>query len=142
MSIAWSAGLVLAATFISGAGIAHEGPNLLLPEDDFLVKWHQPHSTPPVQDWEIEVTPLDGSRRFWVDARVMQDDSCWAVQVPYDQPAYVRVRAIGGGGASNWSQVTSVPEPGFGVAGGAGAAALCALARRRRARDRPLPAIR
>lgn len=123
--------ITLIAWFTASPAQAHGGPNLLFPETDYIVKWHQPHGAAPVNDWDVEVNPIDGSGKFVIAAQVMPDDSCWSVNVPVTKPALVRIRAVSGNQVSHWSPVTSVPEPGFALASFLGVGLLSGLASRR-----------
>ncbi|MFO0689969.1 MAG: hypothetical protein U0900_14825 [Myxococcota bacterium] len=118
---------------------AHTAGVAIPPESDYMVRWHQPHYARPVNDWQIEVTPVaDPTRRFIANAQVAPEPSCWALSVPIAEPAQVRVRSVVGTQVSSWTRATVVPEPGLGVGVAAATGALALLARRdRRKRTRP-----
>jgi hypothetical protein len=123
--------ILLCVCIGGGPALGHSDPRLLPPEDAYLVKWYQPHGTLPVEDWEIEVIPVDHQgARFIAPAQVMPEDSCWALNVPIDEPAIVRIRSVYGNQRSAWSQSTSVPEPGFALSSFAAIALLASLPRR------------
>ncbi len=130
----WLAAVVGISTVgLAGSAWGHTAPVTIPPDSDYVVRWFQPHSVQPVEDWEIEVTPRSNTAaRFIATAQVMPDDSCWALNVPIAEPASVRIRSVSGSQVSAWSRTTSVPEPG--LAGGVAAATglLGQLARRRR----------
>lgn len=128
------AGLGLSTAWIATVASAHTLPVTIPPDSDYVIRWFQPHSVQPVEDWEIEVTPnRNPAGRFIATAQVMPDDSCWALNVPVAEAATVRVRSVSGSQVSAWSRMTTVPEPG--LAGGIGAATgLLGLLARRRAR--------
>ena len=66
-----------------GPTIAAAAPSLLPAESNYRVKWSQPDTTPPVANWEIEVTPVrNANARFVVGAQVTPQLSCWALNVP------------------------------------------------------------
>ncbi|MBK7948937.1 MAG: hypothetical protein IPK00_09380 [Deltaproteobacteria bacterium] len=138
-SVAALGGLVAAG--LTGAvpsAKAHTAGVPIPPENDYRIRWHQPHSARPVDDWEIEVTPVRSPvGRFIATAQVVPDESCWALNVPVAEPATVRVRSVVGSQVSSWTRPTAVPEPGL-VAGVTSASGLLALlarrSRRRRAR--------
>jgi len=116
----------------ASAASAHTGPHPIPPDSSYLIRWYQPHSEVPVNDWEIEVVPQrNPGGRFIASARVMADDSCWALDVPVAEQANVRMRSVVGSQRSSWSRWTAVPEPAGGAAAAAGAAGLVALGRRR-----------
>lgn len=130
--LAW----VGAATAVS----AHTAGVPIPPEGDFIIRWHQPHSVRPVDDWEIEVTPeLNPAGRFITRTRVVPEASCWALSVPVTESSIVRIRSVVGNQVSSWTRPTIVPEPGLaaGVASACGALVLLARrSRRRRSRTR------
>ena len=112
---------------------AHTAGVPIPPESDYMIRWHQPHSVRPVDDWEIEVTPTrNPAGRFIATAQVIPEASCWALNVPVTEPATVRIRSVVGTQVSSWTRPTAVPEPGLtgGVCTAAGALSL--LARRSR----------
>ena len=114
---------------------AHTAGVAIPPENDYRIRWHQPHSVRPVDDWEIEVTPVRSpAGRFIATAQVVPDESCWALNVPIAEPATVRVRSVVGSQVSSWTRPTVVPEPGLvgGVASASGLLALLARRSRRR----------
>jgi len=102
-----------------------------------MIRWHQPHSVRPVDNWEIEVTPVKSpTGRFIATARVMSEASCWALNVPIAEPATVRIRSVVGTQVSSWTRPTVVPEPGLSASVVSAASALALLARRARSRGR------
>ncbi|MFK7896627.1 MAG: hypothetical protein AB8G23_12375 [Myxococcota bacterium] len=136
----WNAALLglMAGLFVltaGGAAWGHSGASLLAPENDFVVKWYQPHGEIPVEYWDIEITTLEGARQTFIEqARVFQDTSCWGVEVPIDQRSRVRVRAVSNGQVTNWSGPTLVPEPGFVMSSAICVGGLVGLRRVRRLR--------
>lgn len=122
------------ATGLVGAAFsakAHTAGVAIPPENDYRIRWHQPHSARPVDDWEIEVTPVRSPvGRFIATAQVVPDESCWALNVPIAEPATVRVRSVVGSQVSSWTRPTVVPEPGL-IASLTSASGLLALIARR-----------
>ncbi len=112
----------------------HAEPAPLPPVAEYDIRWFQPHGESRVDDWDVEITPLDPRE----DVRVVQAladpdfESCWVMRVPADSPARVRIRAVQGGEYSSWSTYTTVPEPSLRIAVGLGVVLLAGLARRRR----------
>lgn len=130
-----AAGLVGAAPSAS----AHTAGVAIPPESDYMVRWHQPHSVRPVDNWDIEVTPIrNPAARFIARAQVVPEASCWALNVPVAEPATVRVRSVVGTQVSAWTRPTAVPEPGL-AAGTASAGGVLALLARRSRRRRSGP---
>ena len=123
--------IALVGLLAGAPAFGHSGPDLLFPESDYTVKWYQPHSEPAAEEWDVEVNPVDGSGRYVMAAQAMPDDSCWSLNVPIDQPAFIRMRSVSGEQVSNWTPVTSVPEPGFALASFLGVGLLSALASKR-----------
>jgi hypothetical protein len=108
-----------------------------------MVRWYQPHSARPVDNWEIEIaTKKRPTSPYVVSAQVMPDASCWALNVPVNEPATVRVRSVAGSQVSAWSRPTVVPEIGTGLGTLVASGALAALARRRRRGRRETPEAR
>jgi hypothetical protein len=131
---------VLVVMLGSGSAYGHDDPDPFPEEGDYRVKWYQPKSSPLIEDWEIEVTPIrDEKARFVTAAQVVPEPSCWALDVPIDEPATVRVRALYGNQVSPWSRSTTVPEPGFRVASLVSVALLGGLARRRARQIQRIP---
>ncbi len=96
-----------------GPTIAAAAPSLLPAESNYRVKWSQPDTTPPVTNWDIEVTPVrNASLRFVARAEVIAELSCWKVNVPVAEPAVVRIRSTTGTAVSSWSLNTTVPKTG------------------------------
>lgn len=131
MALGLAAVVLLAASAVS----AHTSAVLMPPGGDYLIRWYQPHSVLPVANWEIEiVTQRYPYSTYVVSAQVMPDESCWALNVPVNQPATVRVRSVAGTQVSSWSRPTVVPEPdstvGLLVAAGALASSAAASSRR------------
>jgi hypothetical protein len=127
----------LATAGLAGTASSHWEPVSIPPDSDYVVRWFQPHSVQPVEDWEIEITPRrDPSSRYIATAQVTPDDSCWALNVPIAEVATVRVRSVSGNQVSAWSRTTSVPEPGL-AAGLAAATGLLGCLTRRRPRAEP-----
>jgi hypothetical protein len=115
--------------------MGHTGAQLLVPENDYVVKWYQPHGEIPVEYWDIEITPIDGTPRSFIEeARVSPDRSCWGVDVPIDERARVRIRGVSGEQVSGWSGYTVVPEPAFALSCAVSVGMISLLAGRRFAR--------
>lgn len=130
-------GVGLATAGISGTAASHWDPVPIPPDSGFLIRWYQPHSVQPIEDWEIEIIPSrNPSARFIATAQVMPDESCWALNVPFAESASVRVRSVSGNQVSAWSRTTSVPEPGL-ASGLAAATGLLGWLTRRRPRTEP-----
>ena len=127
-----AAGIGLAAAGLPGTASSHWDPVPIPPDSGFLVRWYQPHSVQPIEDWEIEITPRrNPGSRYIATAQVMPDESCWALNVPIDEAATVRVRSVSGDQVSAWSRTTSVPEPGLATGLAAATGLLVCLTRRR-----------
>lgn len=126
-------GIGLLCLGVSGSAVGHTGASLLIPENDFIVNWYQPHGEIPVEYWDIEITPLEGSGgTFITEARVFPEESCWGVNVPTDRRATVRIRGVSGSQVSTWSAYTTVPEPAFTLSSAVSIGLLAMFARRRR----------
>jgi|JI10StandDraft_1071094.scaffolds.fasta_scaffold473291_2 hypothetical protein len=126
------AGVGLSTAWMASVASSHTAPVTIPPDSDYVIRWFQPHSVQPVEDWEIEVTPRSNTAlRFVATAQVMPDDSCWALNVPVAEPASVRVRSVSGSQVSAWSRTTTVPEPGLATGIGAATGLLGLLVRRR-----------
>lgn len=96
-----------------GPVIASAAPSLLPAESNYRVKWSQPDTTPPVTNWDIEVTPVrNANLRFVARAQAIPELSCWKVNVPVGEPAVVRIRSATGTAVSSWSLNTTVPKTG------------------------------
>lgn len=127
-------GLGVAVAGAAGAASSHTGPVSIPPDYDYVVRWFQPHSVRPVENWEIEIVPTrNPAQRFVTTAQVAPDDGCWALNVPIGEPATVRVRSVAGNQVSPWTRYTTVPEPSPSTALLPAALLLGAIARRRRA---------
>lgn len=125
-------GIGLASAGLSGTASSHWDPVAIPPDSSFLVRWYQPHSVQPIENWEVEITPhRNPGSRYIATARVMPDDSCWALNVPIAEAANVRIRSVAGSQVSPWSRMTSVPEPGLASAIAAATGLLGCLTRRR-----------
>jgi len=126
--------MALATLLGPSLAFGHDEPTPLPPAAEYVIRWFQPYGDPRVDDWDIEITPLDPDE----DTRVVQafpdadKKSCWEMTVPTLSPALVRVRAVQGGQNSSWSGYTTVPEPSLRIAVGLGVVLLAGLARRRR----------
>jgi hypothetical protein len=114
---------------------AHPGPEFLPPSDAYWLQWHQPSSPHPVEDWDVEVVPLDATRPSYITAAnpIRDVDSCWMMQISdYDGPARVRLRAVQDGQTSPWSRYRTVPEPSLSSAVMVGLLLLASARRQRR----------
>ncbi len=128
-------GLGLGMILAAGSGSAHTSSTSLPPDSGYLIRWYQPHGARPVNNWEIEVaTKLNPGNRYIATAQVMPDASCWALNVPVNEPATVRIRSVAGSQVSAWSRATTVPDVGLGVGTLSASGLLAALARRRQRR--------
>lgn len=109
-----------------------------------MIRWYQPHRVQPINNWDIEVTPINNPNgRFVASAQVIPDESCWALEVPVAEAANVRIRSrLSTGQVSVWSLPTTVPEPGLASGLLLGAGALAAVAGRAKRRRRAAPASR
>ena len=133
--------IVVFVAFGASIAAAHTSPVSIPPAPDYMIRWYQPHGARPVDNWEIEIaTQKRPGSPYVVSAQVMPDASCWALNVPVNEPATVRVRSVAGAQVSAWSRTTTVPEPGTAVgafiAAGALAGAASVAERRRRLRAR------
>lgn len=127
-------GLAVVVAGSAGAASSHTGPVSIPPDYDYVVRWFQPHSVRPVENWEIEIVPTrNPSQRFITRAQVTPDDGCWALNVPIGEAATVRVRSVAGNQVSPWTRYTTVPEPSASAALLPAALLLGSIARRRRA---------
>lgn len=97
-----------------------------------LIRWYQSSSVRVVDNWDIEVTVRFSSGPYIVTAQVMPNAECWALAVPINEPANVRIRSVTGSQTSAWSMPTAVPEPGIGVGTVVAGGLLSVLARRKR----------
>ena len=98
----------------SFGAMAHTGPDYLPASEAYWLQWHQPSSPHPVEDWDIEVVPLDSTRPGYIIAAqpIRDADSCWMMQISdYDGPARVRMRAVQDAQRSAWTDYRTVPEP-------------------------------
>lgn len=103
----------LIASMICGPVVASAAPSLLPAESNYRVKWSQADTTPPVTNWDIEVTPVrNAGLRFVARAQAIPELSCWKVNVPVGEPAVVRIRSVTGAVVSSWSLNTTVPKTG------------------------------
>lgn len=128
-------GLGLGMILAAGSGSAHTSATPIPPDGGYLIRWYQPHGVRPVSNWEIEVARRSNPGSPYIaTAQVMPDASCWALNVPVNEPATVRVRSVAGGQVSAWSRATVVPEVGLGLGTLPAAGLLAALARRRQRR--------
>ena len=126
-------GLGVAIAGSASSAASHSGPVSIPPDYDYVVRWFQPHSASPVENWEIEITPTrNPAQRYVATARVTPDDGCWALNVPVAEAASVRVRSVAGNRTSPWTRYTSVPEPSASAAVIPAAWFLGSIARRRR----------
>ncbi len=102
-----------------------------------LLRFYQSSRVRPVDDWEIEVTTArNPAAPYIATALVLATGECWALSVPLDESATVRIRSVVGNQLSAWSPRTSVPEVGLGAGTLSASGLLAALDRRRRRRDR------
>jgi hypothetical protein len=130
-------GLGLGMILVAGSGSAHTTSTSIPPDSSYLIRWYQPHGARPVNNWEIEITKQRSPSPYIASAQVMPDASCWALNVPVNEPASVRIRSVAGSQVSAWSRKTTVPEVGLGVGTLSASGFLAALARGRQRRISP-----
>lgn len=107
LGVAMGLGWMMAAASASG----HSGVILIPPTGDYLIRWYQPHNVRPVDNWQIEVTRhRTPGTPFLATVRMIPDPSCWALNVPVNEAATARVRAVAGARVSVWSRAISLPS--------------------------------
>lgn len=105
--VAIALGVMLAAASAS----AQSAGVLLPPSGDYLIRWYQPNFVRPVDNWQIEVTRhRTPTSPFIANVQVRADDSCWALNVPVNEPASVRIRSVAGTQVSVWSRTIALPS--------------------------------
>lgn len=104
--------LAIAVMMLSAASASAQSAGVLLPPSgDYLIRWYQPNFVRPVDNWQVEVTRhrTPGSS-FIANVRMSADDSCWALNVPVNEPATARIRSVAGDQVSIWSRKVALPN--------------------------------
>ena len=79
---------------------------------EYVVRWYQ-QDAPAVESWEFQFSQTGNDWRWVISVNPVEGCvDCFEARVMSDvEASYIRSRAIGPGGVSEWSKPIALPEP-------------------------------